>query len=85
LPGGIVVDARQARIPGKALGVTTVKTVEHRTVHLTLTEAPTDGAIVIISKLSALRPEKPKPEKVLSGPDERPVISTVENSKPVPQ
>ena len=84
LPGGVIVDAREAKIPGKVLGVTKLKSAGHSTVLFTQTEGPTDGAIVTISN-PAPQNQKPKPTNVLGGPDKGPAISTVENPKPIPQ
>jgi hypothetical protein len=73
-----------AKIPGKVLGVTKLKSAGHSTVLFTQTEGPTDGAIVTISN-PAPQNQKPKPTNVLGGPDKGPAISTVENPKPIPQ
>ena len=62
LPGGVIVDARQTKIPGKVVGVTKLKSADQRTVRFTQTEEPTDGAIVTITNPSA---QQPKPKKVL--------------------
>ncbi len=58
LPGGIVVDVRQTTIPGKVVGVTTLY-IDRKPVYYTQTDAPTDAAIVRIT-----RPPAPPKESV---------------------
>ena len=65
LPGGVIVDARQTKMPGKVLGVTKTKEADHKAVHITQRADPTDGAIVIIRNTSAQQADKPKPKTVL--------------------
>jgi hypothetical protein len=81
LPGGVIVDARETKMPGKLLGVAKVKTTDHKTVHITQKEAPTDGVIVIISNPSAQQAENPKPRSVLGEPRRESVNSTDEKAK----
>jgi hypothetical protein len=85
LPGGVIVDARQTKMPGKLLGVAKVKTVEHRTAHITQKEASTEGAIVIISNPSAQQAENPKPKRVLGESRKETVDSTDGNPKQLSQ
>jgi hypothetical protein len=64
LPGGVLVDARQTRIPGKVLGVTKLH-LDGKTIYLTQKDPPSEGALVVITNPSAQRAEKPKPVPVL--------------------
>jgi hypothetical protein len=82
LPGGVIVEARPAKIPGKIIGVTTVTTNDHKTIHITQQEDPVNGAIVIINNPGALGQ---KHKNVLGGPDKGSVVSTIQSSKPRPQ
>lgn len=79
LPGGVIVNARQTKMPGKVLGVEKVKTADHHTVHFTHKEAPTEGAIVNISNPAALQAAKPKPKNVLGEPRKETVNSADQN------